>query len=121
MRIQAILLRVHLSKVGVYLSLFKDVWGSRIIFAGPNKVLTQDSKEQLRDSNHAVYAFDTRKRMIENNDNLHKKEIWFDSTGKIKTSLYSSPIEDEILQEMGFEPGFKLEKLVNEPGFLANF
>ena len=121
MRIQAILLRVHLSKIGVYLSPFKDVWGSRIIFAGPNKVLTQDNKEQLRDSNHAVYAFDTRKRMIENNDNLHKKEIWFDSTGKIKTSLYSSPIEDEILQEMGFEPGFKLEKLVNEPGFLANF
>ena len=39
--------------------------------------------------------------MIENNDNLHKKEIRFDSNGKIKTSLYSSPIEDEILQEMG--------------------
>ena len=55
--------------------------------------------------------------MIENNDNMHKKEIRFDSIGKIKTSLYSSPIEDEILQEMGFE----LEKLVDEPGFLANF
>ena len=25
------------------------------------------------------------------------------------------------LQEMGFEPCFELEKLVNKPGFLANF
>ena len=43
-----------------------------------------------------MYAFDTRERMIENDDNLHKKEIRFESTGKIKTSLYSSLIEDEI-------------------------
>ena len=48
-------------------------------------------------------------------------KIRFNSIGKIKTSLYSSPIKDEILQEMGFEPGFELEKLVDEPEFLANF
>ena len=66
------------SGVGVYLSPFKDVRGSRIIFAGPNKVFTQTNKEQLRDSNHAVYAFDTREKMIEANDNMHKKEIRFD-------------------------------------------
>ena len=120
-RIQPALLRVLPSGVGVYLSHFKDVWGSRIIFVGPNKVFTQANKKQLRDSNHAVYAFDARERMFESNNNLHKKEIRFDSTGKIKTSLYSSPIEDEILQEMGFEPGFELEKVVDEAGFLANF
>ena len=57
--------------------------------------------------------------MIENHDKMHKEEISFDS--KIKTSFYSSPIEDEIMQEMGFEPGFELEKLVNEPEFLMNF
>ena len=38
--------------------------------------------------------------MIKTDNNIHKKEIRFDSIGKIKTSLYSSPIEDEILQEM---------------------
>ena len=97
------------------------MWSSRIIFAGPNKVFTQANNKQLRDSNHAVYAFDTREKVIENNDNLHKKEIRFDSIGKIKTSLYSSAIEDEILQEMGFEPEFNLENLVDKPGFLANF
>ena len=120
-RIQPTLLRVLPSGVGVYLSPLEDIWGSRIIFAGPNKVFTQANKEHLRDSNHAVYAFDTRESMIDNNDNLHKKEIRFDSTSKIKTSFYSSPFEDEILQEMGFEPGFELEKLVDEPGFLVHF
>ena len=35
-RVQPILLRVLPLGVGVYLSLFKDVWGSRIIFSGPS-------------------------------------------------------------------------------------
>ena len=39
-RIQPELIRVISSEVGVYLSPFKDVWGSRIIFAGPSKVFT---------------------------------------------------------------------------------
>ena len=30
-------------------------------------------------------------------------------------------VEDEILQEIGVESGFYLEKLVDEPEFLANF
>ena len=37
--IQPVLLRVLSSSIGVYLSPFKDVWGSRIIFAGPSKFL----------------------------------------------------------------------------------
>ena len=45
-RIQQVLIRVLPSGVGVYLSTFKDVLGSRIIFAGPNKVLTQANIEQ---------------------------------------------------------------------------
>ena len=39
-RIQTVLIRVLSFGVGVYLSPFKDVWGSRIIFAGPSKVFT---------------------------------------------------------------------------------
>ena len=52
---------------------------------------------------------------------MNNREIRFDFIGKIKTSFYSSLIEDEVLQEMIFEPGFDLEKLVEEPEFLANF
>ena len=39
-KIQPVLIRVLLSGVGVYLSPFKDMWGSRIIFAGLSKVFT---------------------------------------------------------------------------------
>ena len=44
-RIQPVLLRVLSLGVGVYLSPFKNVWGSRIIFAGPSKYFTQANKE----------------------------------------------------------------------------
>ena len=120
-RIQPTLLKVLPSGVGVYLSSFKDIWGSRIIFAGPNKVFTKANKEQSRDLSHAVYAFESSEELDDNSGELKTREIRFDSIGRIKTSLYSSPIEDDILQEMGFEPGFELEKLVDEPEFLANF
>ena len=57
-RIQPVQIRVLPSGVGVYLSLFKDVWGSRIIFAGTSKVFTQANKDQQRESNqnHEVYS-----------------------------------------------------------------
>ena len=54
---------------------------------------------------------------METSDYMNNREIRFDSICKIKTSFYSSLIEDEILQEMGFD----LQKLVDEPEFLANF
>ena len=38
------------------MSLFKDVWGSRIIFAGPSKFFTQANKDQQRETIHAVYS-----------------------------------------------------------------
>ena len=105
----------------MYLSPFKDIWGSRIIFAGPNKVFTKTNKEQSRDSNHAFYTFESGEELVNNIGEFKTREIRFESTGRIKTSLYSSPIEDDIRQEMGFEPRFELEKLVNETDFLANF
>ena len=95
-------------------------WGSRIIFAGPKKVFTKTNIEQLRDFKHAVYAFEASEELNDNSEDLQTREIRFGSIGRIKTSLYSSPFEDYILQEMGFELGFKLEKLVDQPEFLAN-
>ena len=118
-RIQPTLIKVLPSGVGVYLSPFKDLWGSRIIFAGPNKEFMKAKKEQMRGSSHAVYLLNTeviKDDMIENT-----KDVRFESKGKVQISLYKPPIEDDILQEMGFEPGFELEKYVDRPGFLANF
>ena len=94
-RIHSTLIRVLPSGVGVYLSPFKDIWGSCIIFAGPNKEFTKANKEQMRGSSHAVYMSNTES--IEENDLEHKKEFGFESKGKVQISLFTSPIEDNIL------------------------
>ena len=71
--------------------------------------------ENSTDSNHAVYSHDIIEQLMELSDYMNTRKIRFDSKFKIKTSFYSSTIEDEILQEMGFEPEFDLEKLVEKP------
>ena len=40
----------------MYLSPFKDFWGSRSIFAGPSIIFSQANKEQQRETVHAVYS-----------------------------------------------------------------
>ena len=99
-RIQPTLIRTLPSGVGVYLSPFKDIWASRIIFAGPNKEFTKANKEQMRGSSHAVYMGNTES--IKDDNFEHNKEVRFESKGKVQISLFMSPIEDNILQEMGF-------------------
>ena len=55
-KIQPVLIKVLPSGVGVYLSPFKDVEGSRIIYAGPSKWVTWTDDDLNRESNHAVYT-----------------------------------------------------------------
>ena len=55
-KIQPVLIKVLPSGVGVYLSPFKDVDGSRIIYAGLSKCFTRIDDEQNLDSNFAIYT-----------------------------------------------------------------
>ena len=55
-KIQPVLIKVLPSGVGVYLSPFKDVDGSRIIYAEPSKCFTTIDNDQNLDSNHAIYS-----------------------------------------------------------------
>ena len=55
-RIQPILIRVLPSGVGFCLSQFKDIWGSRIIFAGPSKLFTLANKEIESKTVNAIYS-----------------------------------------------------------------
>ena len=57
-------------------------------------------------SSHAVYMLNPDISEVQGIEN--SKEVKFESKGKVQISLYASPIEDNILQEMGFEPGFEL-------------
>ena len=56
----------------MYLSPFKDVWGSRIIFAGPSRFFTQANKEQQRETVHAVYS-------------VSKNQSEYNSLGELKS------------------------------------
>ena len=49
-------MKVLPSGVGVYLSQFKDVNGSRIIFAGPSKWFTRADNDCNPESNYAIYS-----------------------------------------------------------------
>ena len=49
-------MKVLPSGVGVYLSPFKDVNGSRIIYAGPSKWFTRTDNDCIQDSNYAIYS-----------------------------------------------------------------
>ena len=84
-RIQPTLIKVLPSGVGVYLSPFKDIWGSRIIFAGPNKEFTKANKEQVRRSNHADYMKDQDKEGIQCLEG--SKKVRCESEGEVRTSF----------------------------------
>ena len=76
------------------MSPFKDVWGSRIIFAGPSKVFSQANKDHQRESNHAVYSLYSRDIRGDLIDYMNKRDVRFDSTSKMKTSSYLGSIKN---------------------------
>ena len=79
-RIQPVLMKVLPSGVGVYLSPFRDVNGSRIIYAGRSKWFTRTDNDCTQNSNYAIYSvFGTNIRdKVDNelnNDCLNKGRI----------------------------------------------
>ena len=84
----------------MYLSPFKDVWGSRIIFAGPHKVFTKINQEQLRASNLAVYSAGSDKVQQNSNNNLKTRKDRFNPIDRIRTSFYSTLEASDDIKEV---------------------
>ena len=103
------LIRVLLSGVGVYLSPFKDVWGSRIIFAGLSKVFSQANKDQQRESNRAVNSLYSRDILGDSIDYMNERDVRFDYSCKMKTSSHLGSIKDRI----GIKCSDKAKKQIN--------
>ena len=55
-KLQPKLVKILPSGVGVFLSPFKDKWGSRMIFAGPHKTFTIGNKGLKYERSHAVFS-----------------------------------------------------------------
>ena len=86
-RIQPVLLRVLSLGVGVYLSPFKDMWGSRIAFAGPSKSFTLANWEQQRKTVQATYSVKENYEKTNITGELRSEPI-----GKVKISHHISKI-----------------------------
>ena len=102
-RIQPILLRVLPSGVGVYLSQFKDIWGSRIIFAKPSKSFTFANKEL---ESKTVYAIYSAKEVYQKTDYIG--EFRSEPIRKVDISPHSSKSETRT-GEVRSEPNSKVE------------
>ena len=91
-KIQPVLIKVLPSGVGVYLSPFKDMDGSRIIYAGPSKCFTRIDNEQNLESNYAIYTvFGTG---IENEP--CNTELYGEYRYKSKDTVRISPLTDMV-------------------------
>ena len=83
---QPVLMKVLPSGVGVYLSPFKDVNGSRIIYAGPSKWFTRTDNDCIQNSNYAIYSvFGTNvgDEVGNSNDDLDCKVVELIDTNEI--------------------------------------
>ena len=76
------------------MSPFKDVWGSRVIFAGPSKVFTRANKDQQRESNHTVYSLYNPDILGDSVDCRVGGGVRFDSCSKMKTSPLMEPSKE---------------------------
>ena len=106
-----VLIKVLPSGVGVYLSPFKDVWGSRIIFAGPHHVFTQGNLGVRNEVSHAVFLL--RDRM--ENDFREEEEIrpYSLTTDKVLgTTIHPYAFSEEDLLDAGGEVPEQFESKV---------
>ena len=115
-QLDPVLIKILPSGVGVYKSPFKDIWGSRLIFAGPHKSFSKGNSGLRNDVNHAVYKLH---KIID--DNLSQKLaipilIKVDPIENI--SIYPRPLSEQDLIDAGgaieideFDP-HRIEQLI---------
>ena len=106
-----VLVKVLPSGVGVYLSPFKDVWGSRIIFAGPHHVFTQGNLGVRNEVSHAVFLL--RDRMENNFTEEEEIRPFSIKTDKVLgTTIHPYAFSEDDLLDAGGEVPEQFESRV---------
>jgi len=92
-----VLMKVLPSGVAVYLSPFKDIYGSRLIFAGPNKSFTKGNDGKHAEMSNAVFLI--RERILEEMDAEMEQRCYAIRTNeKLGLTVNPHPInEDDIM------------------------
>jgi len=89
-----VLIKVLPSGVAVYLSPFKDVFGSRIIFAGPHKSFTRTNDEKYPEMSNAVFLI--REQIMENlDDEIEQRCYGIRTNEKLGLTVNPHPIIEE--------------------------
>ncbi len=89
-----VLIKVLPSGVAVYLSPFKDVYGSRIIFAGPHKSFTRANDEKYSEMSNAVFLI--REQIMENlDDEVEQRCYGIRTNEKLGLTVNPHPIIEE--------------------------
>ena len=96
-----VLIKILPSGVGVYKSPFKDIFGSRIIFAGPHSSFTVGNHGLSNDVNLAVFKLRSIERDIFNPTIEIPVRMILDKAENI--SVYPSPVSEQDLRELGGE------------------
>ena len=121
-KLHPILIKILPSGVGVFLSPFKDKWGSRIIFAGPSKAFTTGNNDLKTDISHEVFSIH---QDIEREENLREEvnQVHFSIPVNDKLGLAVDPYafsKDDYL-ELGGETETTLEEKVDNELFLEDY
>ena len=89
-----VLIKVLPSGVAVYLSPFKNVYGSRFIFAGPHRSFTKGSDEKYSEMSNAVFLI--RERILEDmNDEVEQRCYAITTNEKLGLTVNPHPINEE--------------------------
>ena len=97
-----VLIKVLPSGVAVYLSPFKDIYGSRLIFAGPHKSFTRGNDENYAEMSNAVFLI--RERILEDmNDEMEERCYAITTNEKLGLTINPHPINEEDIVDCSGE------------------
>ena len=96
-----VLIKTLKSGVGVYKSPFKDIFGSRIIFAGPHAAFTRGNRGIKEEVSHAVFHIHKRMELIQQG-----APVQYHITGDRTTGVgvYPTPLSRTDFTQLGCNP-----------------
>ena len=96
----------------MYQSVFKDIWGSDIIFAGPHKSFSNGNKSS--NANHAMFGIHSVINSADEADQwTEEREYAMIADAELGLSVHPFPLNPQDILNVGGEIIPELEDLVN--------
>ena len=114
-----ILIKTLPSGIGVYLSPFLDIWGSRIIFGGPHKSFTTANNFSKTDFSHAIFLIrESAELTALNTSSLSSlKHFSYPVVKELSLTVHPYPINEEDLEQVGGQIPEQFEDMIDSGAF----